>query len=204
MLWNIQPFVKTLFRRSEKTDTRQAIRREENVPQRRRGETDDNRRPRERLVDDQADVSVEALISFLSDMVESNAPDSQEKSFSSMAEDMTSPYEDDMFEEGAKDNAPKGVEQQGRVAQAASAYERTATDIEARSYAEQEDRPAQPADSAHVVDLKKGDRLFLTQKLAELRELSNRGVETMNISRGGTFYDALDAAIRFQQERLGL
>lgn len=201
MLWNIQPFVKTLFRRSEKTDTRQAIRREENVPQRRREETDDNHATRKRLVDDQADVSIEALISFLSDMVESNAPDSQEKSFSSMAEDMTLPHEDEVLEDSKDEGAPQ---QQGRVAQAASAYERTATDIEARSYAEKEDRPAQPADSAHVVDLEKGDRLFLTQKLAELRELSHHGVETMNISRGGTFYDALDEAIAFQKDKLGL
>lgn len=192
MLSRIDPLFKSLFRRAEQTDTRQAIRREETTAHRRKKEDEEKRQAMADAVTDESEVSIKSLISFLYDLLRQDTQSAQEQSFSSMAENMTEPEMETDAPHSEWENSPSTP-----ASQAASAYQTTATKIEAPNYSE--GNSISPEDSAHIVALDSKDRKTLEGFVTELSQLDAQGVETLNISRAGTFFESLREAIDTQK-----
>ena len=189
MLYRISPFFKSLLRRTETTDTRQAIRREETTLEQRKKGEDDKRASFADSVADDTQVSVDSLVSFLNDMLKENTATAQEQSFSSMAENITDPETPNTAPNLSGDEALSKTP----PSQAANAYQSTASNIEAPNYAG--GNKAKLEDGAHAVILDTKDRQTLERFVSDLRELSRNGIESLNISRAGTFFESLREAI---------
>lgn len=178
-----------MFRRTERADTRQNIRREESTSQRKIREDDKKKKSPADSVIDETEVSINSLVSFLNDMLRENTQSAQEQSFSSMAENMTEP--------DTQNTKRPQAENKTAPSQAASAYQSTATKIEAPAYSK--DNVVKPEDSVHAVTLDSKDRKTLEKFVADLRELSKNGIGALNISRAGTFFESLREAIDLQR-----
>ncbi len=193
MLYKISPFFQSLFRRTETLDTRQAIRREETTAERRKKDDEEKRKPLAGSVTDETEVSVDSILSFLNDMLKENTAAAQEQSFSSMADNITA------SETPNAPSQPTGDDTQPRTApsKAANAYQATATKIEAPNYYDGES--VKPGDGAHALTLDSKNRKTLERFVTDLKELSDNGVTTLNISRAGTFFESLREAIDYQK-----
>lgn len=172
-------------------DTRQAIRREETTLEQRKKEDGNKRASFADSVADDTQVSVDSLVSFLNDMLKENTATAQEQSFSSMAGNITDPEAPSAPQNFSEDDTFSKTP----PSQAANAYQSTASKIEAPNYSD--GAKTKLEDAAHAVILDTKDRQTLERFIRDLRELSQNGIETLNISRAGTFFESLREAIDY-------
>ncbi|MGE4314091.1 MAG: hypothetical protein AB7E85_07465 [Pseudobdellovibrionaceae bacterium] len=197
MFSRIDPIFRTFIRQTENTDTRQEIRREENVYVGRDREERRHARDHDDLWTDSTDVSVKALISFLENILSEDSRSGQEKSFSSMADQMTDTPEEDAASSEFASGEDEPVYRPS-AARAASAYATTATKIEGGATSAAAGTPSGGISSepAEAVVLEHQDRRMIENLVRGLRQLDRDGVETLTMSRAGTFFESLSEAIR--------
>ncbi len=179
MFSNLGPLFKTTFRQAEQTDTRQAIIREEKEDGRRKKDKKEER-PGQDLWEDSTSVSVDALRTFLINFLK--GAELTDKLNQNKDQPDLPPRR--MPEERTPANTA--------TARALGAYQSIADKVEPH-------HPVPPPESPPQSDADKvgsSDIRLIHQLIADLEDLSSRGVQTVTIEPAGSFLEALENAVK--------
>ena len=178
MFSRIDPLFKTLFRHAESADTRQELKRKDPLLER-HGEKKDNPSHEDSpLWEDETDVSIEALSSFLHTLLgdKNHIFNNQ----SAQTPPPQKPSEDSSY--------------------AINAYQKTSGE-QTRSINITEDEP-QAEESEFKLDEK--ERPTVEKLLKDLEELKKRNVEYLVVSKTGTFFESVKDAIESAHDTFNL
>lgn len=191
MFSQLGPLFKATFRQAESTDTRQAIRREENKGNRRQSDDEDAGDDID-LWEDSTGVSVEALqaflLAFLNGETGQAAP---ENALSNPADETT----EDEPSPPATPAPPVNM----AASRATSAYQSMADKLEPHPHTP----PVHPQKPAADVDLVHGSEIRLIHQLIDdLEILMQYGVTQLTIERADSFLDSLKAAVNQEKSKI--
>lgn len=184
MFSQLGPLFRTHLRQAEKSDARLEIRREEHNDQKKQQDSEEESETGSGLWEDSTAVSIEALKTFLSELLKSRgdtAPDSAE------------------IPAAAEESIPPVTPVNTRTAMAVKAYGQTAA--QTPEPAENAAAPA-PESETDLVDLLASDDIRTIHALiAELSLLSAKGVHTLQIEKADSFLEALVLAVRLEKAK---
>jgi hypothetical protein len=177
-MFNLGNIFITRPREAESTDTRQGIRRHEtDQEQRKKGEREE--KPEAFDTDDSATVTIDALRVFLENFLKSI--ETQKTDGGKFRADISPQAEKDS---PAQNTAPVNVQ----AAAAAGAYQHVAQKVDKTASPTMSDENAAPILGA-------ADVRTIHQLLADLKPLSERGIEYLTIERSDSFLGSLVAAV---------
>ena len=190
MFSQLGPLFRTHLRQAERSDARLDIPHEEKHDQGKKQEAEKPEEDTAALWEDSTQVSIEALRTFLSDFLKSRGEKPQEGP-AAVAD------EGDVY---------AGLQPQSRppanpaAARAVKAYTAMAShSFEPPPYVAQTNAP----ETIDLADLLKADEVRTMYSLiAELDQMSRRGLQTLTIEKADTFLEALVEAVRLEKSRL--
>lgn len=189
MFSQLGPLFKTVFRATEHADARLEIRREEKENGRKKHEDDSAEAEESALWEDSTGVSVSALRTFLIEFLQKN----------------NAPIEGVQTETVSVTPTPQPAAPVSTVAaRAVKAYGAMAAQNTPHAAPPVPQTPAPEPSEGDLASLLEANEIRQIHRLiAELDALSRSGVETLSIQLdGGTFLDAVDAAVRLQKNGL--
>lgn len=190
MFSQLGPLFKATFRQAESTDTRQAIRREENKGNRRRDE-DEDAADTSALWEDSTGVSIEALQAFLIAFLNGETGPHPETATGHEAQ--TS------LPEAPAEPQPAPPPVNLAASHATHAYQSMAEKLEPHPHIP----PVHPRPQTADVDLVHGSEIRLIHQLIDdLEILMQNGVTELNIERADSFLDSLKAAVILEKSKL--
>jgi len=193
MFSNLGPLFKTAFRKTEETDTRQHIKREERDIARRKNDEEEDSRISIDLWEDKQSVSVEALQAFLTNFIQGKTfrksnPASADTSKNSALKTAQSP--------------PPTTPKNTQTARAVSAYQSIAEKTAPPQSAITENKKSEMIAEADLIESDETRRIFaLIEKLEKLKE---NGVTDLTIEPADSFTESLERAIAKQINRFSI
>jgi hypothetical protein len=174
MFDRIDPLFKTLFRHTENADTRQDIKRKTPEQEQRKKDTSKEDKENNPLWDDETDVSIEALSSFLGSLL-----GNKNQIFNSNT--------------GQKPSAPAPSNNY-----AINAYQKNSENKSSKINITENVNPTEDSD----LTLQDKDIPLIEKLLEELQTLKKHNIEYLVISRKGTFFDSVKDAIQNAYDNL--
>lgn len=181
MFNKVDPLFKNLFRHAENADARLAMARKDPTIARKKDEDDAKNNKSTLLTEDETDVSIDALRSFLQSLLGAKSA---------------------AFNQTAQEAPPPKKAPDQKSAYAMNAYQTMAgEEYESVNITE---TPAQTEDTSNDFTINEDDRPIVEQLLNDLDALETLEVEYLVISRRGTFFESVKDAIQGAHDRFNL
>ncbi|MCI5060112.1 MAG: hypothetical protein MRY79_03465 [Alphaproteobacteria bacterium] len=191
MFSQLGPLFKTTFRHAESNDTRQKIPHEERDKGRKKREEDEQKASESQKWEDNTTVSVEALRAFLVNFLKTLPGGKESLELTKSAAQNTG--------KGSVRPPEKSRPTRTRDAKAARAYQAMAE--KSQEVAPAPTTQANPRKNQPTADLLQSQELRdIHQLITDLDDLSNKGVQILQIKPASTFLESLKQAVRLLQK----